>query len=307
MTTRSPRVSIGLPVYNGGALLARAIESYLEQDYEDLELIISDNASTDDSPEVCREAVRSDPRVRYFRCATNEGAVANFNRAYRLARGHYFKWAAHDDWCDRSLVSRCAKVLDTTPEAVLCHSAARLVLEDGSLEPLEPHHLDSPDPVKRFNHVLWRVGNTYPMFGLVRRRALAAGPLLSRDVGSDRVLLGSLSLLGQIHQIPDVLVYMGEARSARVAPRDSTYWAPENANRLTLLSFRLAKGFADVVIRSGLSPADKAVLLGDIGVRYGIRNAPRLAYETYLTAGEIIHHRPYKTVVSSSGSWLHRW
>ena len=305
MTTRSPRVSIGLPVYNGGALLARAIESYLEQDYEDLELIISDNASTDDSPEICREAARRDPRVRCFRCATNEGAVANFNRVYRLARGHYFKWAAHDDWCDRSLISHCVEVLETSPEVVLCQSSAHLVLPDGTQEPLESHDLVSPDPVERFRHVLWEVGNTYPMFGVARSRALAATPLLTRDVGSDRMFLASLSLLGQLRQIPEVLQFMGQARAAVRAPRDSSYWAPENSNRLTLLSWRLAKGFADVVMASDLSAADKSILLGDIALRYGVRNLPRLAYETYLTAGEIVHGRPYKT--DRTGSWLRRW
>jgi glycosyltransferase involved in cell wall biosynthesis len=302
-----PRVSIGLPVYNGGAHLEQAVRSYLEQDFEDLELLVSDNASTDDTEEICRQFARDDVRVRYVRLTVNHGAVANFNRVFRMARGEYFKWAAHDDWCRESYVSRCVEVLDSSPGVVLCQTDACFVLEDGAERCLERYDLTAPDPVRRFNHILWRLDSTYTLFGLTRSRVLAATPLLTRDVGSDRVLIGNLGLLGQFRQIPEVLLYLGEARAQRSIPRDSTYWAPENAHRLTLLSLRLAKGFADVVVNSDLGPADKGLLLASIWARYGIGNLPRLAYESYLTAGEIVHRRPYRTVVSSKGSLLRRW
>src|ERR1700737_2789384 len=92
-----PRVSIGLPVYNGERYLRFAIDSLLEQDYINFELIISDNASTDATQAICQEFADKDPRVRYYRNQTNLGASGNYDRVFELARGDLFKWAAHDD------------------------------------------------------------------------------------------------------------------------------------------------------------------------------------------------------------------
>src|SRR3974377_1117825 len=92
-----PKVSIGLPVYNGENYLRLAIDSILTQDYTDFELIISDNASADATQEICREYTARDCRIRYYRNKINIGASGNYNRVFELARGGLFKWAAHDD------------------------------------------------------------------------------------------------------------------------------------------------------------------------------------------------------------------
>src|SRR5215467_10718909 len=84
---RSPKVSIGLPVFNGQAYLKGAIVSILEQDYQDLELIICDNASTDETESLCREFARTDPRVRYYRNDSNIGFANNTRRVFELANG----------------------------------------------------------------------------------------------------------------------------------------------------------------------------------------------------------------------------
>src|SRR5262245_52473779 len=96
----SPTVSIGLAVYNGGQYLAQAIESILGQSYADFELIISDNASTDETETICRSYVARDERIRYSRNATNIGGARNENLTTTLARGRYFRWAAHDDYLE---------------------------------------------------------------------------------------------------------------------------------------------------------------------------------------------------------------
>ena len=86
MTSAAPRVSIGLPVFNGERYLARAIDSILAQDYADFELIVSDNASTDRTAEICRDHAERDPSVRYVRNARNLGAGPNYDRPFLLAR-----------------------------------------------------------------------------------------------------------------------------------------------------------------------------------------------------------------------------
>ena len=96
----SPRICLGLPVYNGERYLRQAIDSMLAQTFRDFELIISDNASTDRTREICLEYQKRDPRVRYFRNESNIGPAANFNLVFQRAHAEYFKWVAADDVCE---------------------------------------------------------------------------------------------------------------------------------------------------------------------------------------------------------------
>ena len=93
----TPRVSIGLPVYNGDRYLRETIEGLLNQTFSDFELVICDNASTDRTQDICNEYCLLDKRVRYYRNNENIGAGKNFNKAFSLSQGKYFKWAACDD------------------------------------------------------------------------------------------------------------------------------------------------------------------------------------------------------------------
>src|SRR5262245_57216615 len=96
-STEVPRVSIGLPVYNGAKYLAEAIDSLLEQTFSDFELIISDNGSTDATPAICEEYAAKDGRIRFLRQEINRGLAWNWNCVLEESRGAYFKWAACDD------------------------------------------------------------------------------------------------------------------------------------------------------------------------------------------------------------------
>lgn len=119
-----PLVSIGLPVFNGEDHLPEALDSLLVQDHRNLELVISDNASTDRTPEICRRYAKRDRRIRYFRNVTNTGMLANFYRVLDLSTGPYFMWAGHHDRWERSFVRECLRVLEREPRVVLCYSRA---------------------------------------------------------------------------------------------------------------------------------------------------------------------------------------
>ncbi len=93
-----PTVNIGMPVYNAENYLQGALDSLLAQDYGDFDLLISDNASTDRTQEICLDYTARDRRVRYQRNGRNIGAADNFNRVLEPACGKYFMWAAHDDY-----------------------------------------------------------------------------------------------------------------------------------------------------------------------------------------------------------------
>jgi glycosyltransferase involved in cell wall biosynthesis len=236
---RPPKVAIGLPVRNGARFLSQAVESILNQTFEDFELIISDNASEDATEELCRTYALQDRRVRYVRNERNAGAAANFNKVFHLARSLYFKWASHDDTCAPTFLERCVSALDADPSAVLAYPSTRLINEDGSLlrsaeEPgifidsygkswrldVEPRAaLGADDPIARFRAVLLHAAICDEVFGLIRASVLSDTSLIGTYYGSDKVLLAELSLLGPYRRIPDPLFHR------RCHPQQSSYQA----------------------------------------------------------------------------------
>ncbi|MEO1346882.1 MAG: glycosyltransferase family A protein, partial [Pseudomonadota bacterium] len=118
-SNQSPRVTIGVPVYNGDAYLAEALDSILNQTFTDFEVIISDNASTDGTEQICRDYAARDDRVRYIRQEKNLGAAPNFNLLVPIARGEYFKWAASDDLIAPEFLNYCVEALEKEFDASL--------------------------------------------------------------------------------------------------------------------------------------------------------------------------------------------
>ena len=208
MTSEAPRVSIGLPVFNGERYLARAVDSVLEQDFRDLELIVSDNASTDRTAEICAAYARRDARVRYVRNPRNLGAGPNYDRCFHLARGEYFKWAAHDDRLAPDYLSRAVAALDAAPEAVLCTTG---VAEIGPGDEVRRVYrnvfpgIDAPSPARRLAALIHTRHECEDFFGLFRRAALLGSSLHGTYSGSDRVLLAEMALRGPWVGVPEPL------------------------------------------------------------------------------------------------------
>lgn len=223
-TRSSPRLSIGLPVYNGEMFLPQAVECLLAQSFGDFEIVIGDNASTDSTQEICHDYGRRDPRIRYVRHEHNLGAVANFNRVFELSKAPLFKWAAHDDLHREAYLETCIRLLDQHPDVVLAHSGTAFVDERGKPFPFDPKAGayvdprtdarrkadspevgDSPSPVERFWQVLAGARWGTHCFGVIRREALFKTRLLPNFSGSDRVLLGELALLGRFKSSHELL------------------------------------------------------------------------------------------------------
>src|SRR5262249_30284044 len=150
-----PLVSIGVPVYNGEAFLERALDALRAQDHEHVEIIISDNASTDNTAKICRAAAEHDERVTYLTTDVNRGAAWNFSRLVHVAQGPYFKWAAADDLCRPELVSSCVAALEEDPTAVLCYPRTSLIDEDDLVvgDFFDDLAYDDESPVRRFARV----------------------------------------------------------------------------------------------------------------------------------------------------------
>ncbi len=210
--TQIPRVSIGLPVYNGENLLAVALDSLLEQDFEDFELILSDNGSTDGTPEICREYAKKDERVKLLMGVRNVGAARNYNRTFDLAGGEYFKWAAHDDRYAPTFLSRCVEALDADDGVVLAYAQATDYDAAGNNLGDVDFEIDAfgPDPVHRFAEVAIKPHPCFQVFGVMRADVLAETCMHGSYTGADRVLLAELALRGRYAEIPERLFLHGE-------------------------------------------------------------------------------------------------
>jgi glycosyltransferase involved in cell wall biosynthesis len=124
-----PAVSVCIPTYNYARFLPQAIDSVLAQTYPDFELIVSDNASTDDTPSVL--ATYDDTRMRVSRNERNLGLFGNFNRCLELASGELVKFVCADDWLHPTYLEKAVPVLERHPEVGLLSSAGFVVDEDG--------------------------------------------------------------------------------------------------------------------------------------------------------------------------------
>jgi len=219
-----PRVTIGVPVYNGERFIAAALDALLTQSFADIEVVISDNGSTDRTEEICRRYAQTDPRVRYDRTPENRGLAWNFNRVVELARGEYFKWAACDDLCAPTYVERCVQILDRNPDVVWCHSQTRYIdisgqllatgtplafLDpgDGSTGAAIPWTRASARPYQRFYAVMTGPGEVYDLYGLMRTAALKRTQGFLPFYGADRVLLAELSFVGRYAEVPEPLFF----------------------------------------------------------------------------------------------------
>jgi glycosyltransferase involved in cell wall biosynthesis len=209
----TPSVSLGLPVFNGGRYLAIALDSLLSQTYEDFELVISDNASTDETEEICRAVAARDARVRYLRNPVNRGVAFNFSRLVAETTAPYFRWAAHDDVVAPTCLERCVEALDAAPDRVcLVFPGTHVIDADGHfVRNLEPElDLQEAKPHERLRHLVRTIVLGNEFFGLIRRSALERTRLLDTFPTSDYVLLAELALLGEFREIPGPLFFRRE-------------------------------------------------------------------------------------------------
>jgi len=200
-----------MAVYNGEEYLRQALDSLLNQDFTDFELIISDNASTDTTEQICREYAGRDSRIRYHRNEENIGSAKNLNQVFGMASGQYFMWAAHDDLWGVSFISECVKALDENPSAILSCTQVEFIDRDTQILSLgyDPdHNFDSRNVEirKRVRLLLSRVGGQL-MYGLIRPEALRQTNLLPFGWGPDRILLLELCLLGEFVKVPKTLFF----------------------------------------------------------------------------------------------------
>jgi glycosyltransferase involved in cell wall biosynthesis len=262
-----PSLSVGLPVYNGENYLAESLDALLGQTYENFELIISDNASTDGTADICRQYEKQDSRIRYIRQPHNIGCAPNHNFLIREARGELFKWASHDDLYARDLLERCVQALDEYPRVVLAHSWTAMIDGSGTVTSAAEYPLAtaSPRAPERFRSMLFDSGGDDDG-GVIRTEVLRQTTPHDSYHHADRTIVAELALRGPFYHVPGWLYFRRDhpERAERACPTVRTRCAnldPRRADRLRNPVIRLYAeyiwGYAAAIRRVPLSPSDR--------------------------------------------------
>jgi glycosyltransferase involved in cell wall biosynthesis len=211
MSDATSLVSICLPARNAAESIANVVRSVLNQDHTDLELVISDNASTDDTESVCRELARSDRRIVYVRQSENIGLLANFVFTLSRSRGSFVRWIGDDDWLGPDYVSRCLTALSARPDALLATTQIQYTDSDGAVSTSNSYtgvELASPDPMDRFDAILEVLNaSTFvvdPLYALIRRRQIVEIPR-ENMFHEDQLYAVKLALVAPWVHVPQIL------------------------------------------------------------------------------------------------------
>jgi glycosyltransferase involved in cell wall biosynthesis len=263
MTT--PRLAIGLYVYNGERHIVAAIDSLLSQTMTDFALDISDNASTDLTEEICRSYAAADPRVRYVRHEENRGPTWNFNFVEKASPDtDLYKWCAHDDIYEPTYLERCVAELDERPEVVACHTQVRYINDNGDELMRSFRQMDFTDdrPWVRLNQILLRPHDHSHGFAVMRRSALARVRPFQSVFKGDAILLCELVLLGPFGEIQEHLFAnrMHPTRSTAAISRGRIpqVWAELFGGSKKFPMWRTLASLEQGISSSPLGPVDKA-------------------------------------------------
>lgn len=256
-------------MYNGEKYLEAALESLLTQTFDDLEVVIADNASTDGTEEICRAAAARDSRVRYVRHPENLGAAANHNVLLDLAAGRYFAWAAHDDLHEPKFTELCAEVLDDDPSVVGAYPRTRLIDERssdlGEYTDARPPDAGTPSArlaqillVPRFNSVL---RYCLPVYGLFRADDIRRGPLIGPFNSSDKAFILDAALRGRVVEVDEVLFANRKHGESSLAGRNTAevaaWFDPKQGDRRPLVQGRLARAYLSSVLRVPMAASER--------------------------------------------------
>jgi glycosyltransferase involved in cell wall biosynthesis len=266
-TPAVPRLTLGLPVYNGERFLAESMNALLAQTFTDFELIISDNGSTDRTADIARQYEAKDRRVRYVHHPQNRGSTFNHNFVVEQARGEFFKWVSDDDLYAPDLLQRCIDALDSRPEIVLAHAWTAFIDEEGKITNAIDYPLttDVADPAERFRSLLYTHGGD-DFYGVIPVSVLRRIKPFGSFHWADRTIVAELALQGPFYNVPDFLYFRRDhpTRATRVGSkvrRRCITLDPKRANRWRHPVVRLLGeyllAYALAIWRAPISPTDR--------------------------------------------------
>jgi glycosyltransferase involved in cell wall biosynthesis len=297
-----------MPVYNGESFLRDALESLLGQTFGDFELIISNNASTDRTEEICRTYAAGDSRIRYYRNDKNLGGGWNHNRVLELAKAQYFKWATHDDLCAPTFLEACVTALDQDHTAVLSHPRTQFIDESGSCVANYELELDTESSVvsQRFRDLVMSYHQCYQIYGVIRRSVLEKTGPMGNFVHGDGILLAHIALFGTYHKIPECLFYSRRhpGQSSRTLPSRlrtrrfrltnrvnglpcAEWWDPSKKRKLAFPQWRQLTEYCRCIRNSPLSLRDRASCYAVLA-RWSGRDRRRYVKDILIAADQLL-------------------
>jgi glycosyltransferase involved in cell wall biosynthesis len=287
MTEQRPKVSVGMPLYNGADTLHIMLDSVLAQTFTDFELIISDNCSTDASAEVVGRYADKDPRVRYHCAPINRGSPLNFSNAAQLARGEYFVWAMDDDLFEPTYFERCFEALDADPSLVLVYATTNVIDDQGAFCRVEHDQFDltSDDPKHRYATLVQRLGWCNCLSGMIRHEQMMKTRLLANDsIGADNLFLAELVLRGKFLQLDEALFHrrIGERKqnfAEKLHRLEHLYGGEVSFPGLLLPYNRLGKRHLEMLLRAEVSEADRKAMFQWTRAQWRPRWAPQMEIE----------------------------
>jgi glycosyltransferase domain-containing protein len=208
-----PLVSVGIPTYNRAHLIKRSITSVINQDYDNIEIVISDNASTDATPLICQEFCEQYERIKYIRQHTNYGPTRNFREALENSDGEFFMWLADDDYLDYSYISNCVNFLQENPDYSLA-CGRRLYFKEDNKQDLgerefiyegQTSQFFQEKATERVKAYYQNVGDNGFMYGLYRRHQLLGVPM-NHTMGGDWLFIASIAFLGKVKTLENVSI-----------------------------------------------------------------------------------------------------
>lgn len=200
-----PLVNIGVPVYNGQDKIEKALYSILNQTYTNIQVLISDNASTDNTRELCERICAEDERVSYVRQPANFGLTANFNAVFDLAQGDYFMWLGHDDWLSERCVEECVETLENNPDVTI--ACGETVYYRDGIESFRGVVVQLPQesPQERVAGYYSLVSENGTFYGLMRREQLVHVKMID-VMGGDWLLISAMAFLGKVVTLQSINV-----------------------------------------------------------------------------------------------------
>ncbi|MFL6245864.1 MAG: glycosyltransferase family 2 protein [Thermoanaerobaculia bacterium] len=299
-------VTVGVPVYNAAAYLRESLDSIRAQTYENLEIIISDNASTDATEEISREAASVDRRIRYVRQPRNIGGGPNFAYVLDQARGEYFLWQAHDDVRAPRAIESMVEALRTDAGAVSAVSDVRTMDaagRDTGPSPFRAQLLDTPDVVRRLV-ALAEVSHNMAFYGLVRTAVARSIPPLTDFINEDVRFTFELAMRGRFAAVNAELFF------CRMINSDADYarqYVERSGGDYALGRWRL---FATAIARGPLTAREKKAALEAVRAAIApqmFRRAEHLLWSTPLSAARLMRWARQFPPLLRRRSWWVAW
>lgn len=204
---KKPRISIGIPIYYGETFLKETLDNILEQNFNDFEIIITDNNPGGEPAEIAELYSKQYGNITYIKHKSNIGALINWNSIIDYIQGDFFIYAgAHDLWSPE-LLKKLLSLLENNEDAILVYAPSYWMSPEGEITSISTGFVDTTGQniINRFNSIFW--GGQDALYGLIKTSALKKTCLQKQIIGSGALWLSELSLIGNFIVCTDVKRY----------------------------------------------------------------------------------------------------